>query len=100
MGLTKEAFPMAEAFKKMERDILEHVEEHDVDVVASKQKDIAKHEEELKDDKSKFMKDLREKEIQHDENVIERKQEHIGKDERKITEENREIEAAEAKEKK
>lgn len=71
-----------------------------MDVVASKQKDIAKHEEELKDDKSKFMKDLREKEIQHDENVIERKQEHIGKDERKITEENKEIEAAEAKEKK
>ena len=91
---------MAEAFKKMERDILEHVEEHDVDVVASKQKDIAKHEEELKDDKSKFMKDLREKEIQHDENVIERKQEHIGKDEREITADNKVIEEAEAKAKK
>jgi len=36
---------MAEVFKKMERDILEHAEEHDVDVVARKQKDIAKHEE-------------------------------------------------------
>lgn len=91
---------MAEEFKKMERDILEHAEEHDVDVVARKQKDIAKHEEELKKDKSKLMKDIRDKEIEHDENVIERKQERIGKDEREITEENKAIEAAEAKEKK
>lgn len=91
---------MAEEFKKMEQDILEHAEEHDVDVVARKQKDIAKHEEELKKDTSKFMKDIREKEIQHDENVIERKQEHIGKDEREITADNKVIEEAEAKAKK
>lgn len=91
---------MAEEFKKMERDILEHAEEHDVDVVARKQKDIAKHEEELKKDKDKLLKDIREKEIEHDENVIVRKQEHIGKDEARISEDNKAIEKAEAEDKK
>jgi hypothetical protein len=75
---------MSDFIQKIEEDVLEKAEQHDVNVVARKQKDIARHDVQMEHDKSKLLKDLHEKEIEHDENVIERKQEDIGKDEAKL----------------
>jgi hypothetical protein len=75
---------MADVFKKIEDDILEHEIKHDEIVIDKKRGREDIHEEELAKDSSKFMKDVRSDEIKHDEKVIARKEADAARHEAKL----------------
>ncbi len=83
---------MADTFKKLEDDVLEKEVRHDENVIDAKRGDIEVHEDQIADDKTKFMKDLHEHEIKHDEKVIERKEHDAEKHDAHLKENEQEIE--------
>ncbi|WP_294730119.1 hypothetical protein [uncultured Faecalibaculum sp.] len=82
---------MADEFKKMEDDILEKELRHDENKIDDKRSDIADHEAQIREDKTKFMKDIHAEEIKHDERVIARKENDAERHEEKIKENEQKI---------